>query len=274
MDRLRMTRGEETLPRSAHVEIPADRCPIVFLADDGMAPLINEGVELPPDALLFNRPGSMSFHRTTGPHRWGGMSLTSEDLEQASATIAGRAIKPPTTSRHMKPTPDALRQLRLLHSEAISLIETTPQIFDHPEVSKALEHSLIVAMIDCLTQGASVETRNGWRRSSRIMRQFEAWLEANLDRPVHLMEICAVLGVPARTLNYYCHEHIGMGPTQYLRLRQLKMVRQALLQADAATSISKVAAQFGFSELGRFAGAYRAHFGELPSATLARSRLH
>jgi AraC-like DNA-binding protein len=272
-DRLRLQLGEESLSRSAYVEIPADRCPIVFLADEEMPPIIHDGVELLQDELLFNSPGSKSFHRTLGTHRWGGMSLATDDLEKTSAALSGRAIRPPTTSQHIKMFPDALGRLRSLHSRAMSLAKTTPQIFDHPEVGKAIEQSLIVTMIDCLIRGDFPDPRTGLRRSRIIMRQFEEWLEANLDRPVYLAEICAVLGVPARTLKYYCHEHLGMGPTQYLRLRRMRMARQTLLEAGG-TTVSEIAAKYGFWELGRFAVAYRILFGESPSATLAKSRFH
>ena len=53
--------------------------------------------------------------------------------------------------------------------------------------------------------------------------------------------------------------------------RRLEAVRGALLAADPGRStVADVAMRFGFWELGRFAGAYRARFGELPSATLRR----
>jgi AraC-like DNA-binding protein len=64
-----------------------------------------------------------------------------------------------------------------------------------------------------------------------------------------------------------------MSPGQYARLRRLNLVRAALRRADpAATSIAEIARQYGFSELGRFAAAYRTAFGETPSATLRGGR--
>jgi len=50
---------------------------------------------------------------------------------------------------------------------------------------------------------------------------------------------------------------------------RLSHAREALLAADRKlTTVTKVAAAFGFGELGRFSVEYRKAFGESPSQTL------
>ena len=78
--------------------------------------------------------------------------------------------------------------------------------------------------------------------------------------------------VSDRTLRSCCAEFLGMSPTQYVLLRRLKEVRRALREADPdMVNVADVAHRFGFAQLGRFAGRYRATFGETPSATLRRT---
>ena len=62
-----------------------------------------------------------------------------------------------------------------------------------------------------------------------------------------------------------------MGPIHYLLLRRMHLARRALLGADAqATTVTTIATDLGFWELGRFSVDYRMLFGESPSASLRR----
>jgi transcriptional regulator GlxA family with amidase domain len=110
-----------------------------------------------------------------------------------------------------------------------------------------------------------------YRRHDAIVARFEEFLEANPDTPLYLTEICAAIGVAERTLRAACEEHLGMGPIRYLSLRRMHLVRRALLRADPSTAtVTRIATDHGFWELGRFSVAYRALFGEPPSESLRR----
>jgi AraC-like DNA-binding protein len=62
-----------------------------------------------------------------------------------------------------------------------------------------------------------------------------------------------------------------MGPIRYLTLRRMHMVRRALMREDPSTAtVTRLATDYGFWELGRFAVTYGQLFGETPSATLRR----
>jgi AraC family ethanolamine operon transcriptional activator len=91
------------------------------------------------------------------------------------------------------------------------------------------------------------------------------------DAPIRIADICRAVHVGRRTLlrafRAICHDT----PSHYLHEQRLRAARQMLSSADpTSTSVTEVATQCGFAELGRFAAVYRSAFGEYPSATLRR----
>jgi AraC-like DNA-binding protein len=109
-------------------------------------------------------------------------------------------------------------------------------------------------------------------RSAVVVRRFMEVVERDLGRPLYMLDICMEIGVAGRTLRKYCLDHLGMAPSQYMWLRRMNLARRALAQAHRnAASVTEIANEFGFGELGRFAVRYRQLFGEAPSVTLRRS---
>jgi AraC-like DNA-binding protein len=62
-----------------------------------------------------------------------------------------------------------------------------------------------------------------------------------------------------------------MSPHRFLILRRLHLAHRALRNGEMpTTTVTGVATQFGFWELGRFSVGYKSIFAESPSATLRR----
>src|SRR4029077_6519680 len=151
------------------------------------------------------------------------------------------------------------------------LAKTAPDILAKPEVARAIEEALVEAMILCLTEANSDNVRNVHRHRATVMRRLEEVMTSTPDRPLYMPQLCATVGASYTTLRECCQEYLGMSPKRYLWLRRMHLARRVLQSGDAEkTTVTEIATDHGFWELGRFAVAYRSLFGEAPSAALRR----
>ncbi len=271
LHRVWMQRSQESLARAWYSTTAESRRIIYFLTDDQQAPVRISGIEVPPDRIMVYSSGSEHHHYSSAACRWGTMSLAPDDLAAAGRAIAGRDLTSPAWDQLIQPSPRLMSRLLRLHESAGRLAATVPDILAHPEVARAMEQELVRVMVACLTDGAEIDAARPAHNRVPVMRRLERVLEENPGRPLYMPELCAAIGVSARTLQLHCHEHLRMGPHQYLWLRRMNLVRRALAQAaPAETNVTRIATEHGFWELGRFSVAYRRLFGEPPSATLRR----
>jgi AraC-like DNA-binding protein len=263
--------AHENLPRVYVGAVRPHRAAIGFLTEPNQPAMQHCGMEVLPGDIIVNN-ADMMHRRTAANCDWGSMSLPPDDLNAACKAITGHEFSN-TSLRHLvRPSPDLMSGLLRLHGMVGQIAKTTPNLLELPEVVRALEQELIHVMIRCLTEGESWEPTTRGRRHDIIVARFEGFLEANPDKPLYLTEMCAAIGVAERTLRLACEEHLGMGPIRYLKLRRMHLVRRTLLRADQSTAtVTRLATDHGFWELGRFSVAYRALFGESPSESLRRS---
>ena len=186
--------------------------------------------------------------------------------------IVGRELTAPSLTHSIKPPPPLLSRLLSLHQAAGYLAENIPEFLALPEVARAMEQTLLEAMVACIAEGEPDNERCGIRhRRLTVLRRLEDVLSANPDRSLYLAELCAAVGVSYPTLRACCQEYLGMSPKRYLLLRRMNLARRALRSADPRqTNVTKTATDYGFWELGRFSVVYRSLFGETPAETLRR----
>ena len=89
--------------------------------------------------------------------------------------------------------------------------------------------------------------------------------------PVRIVSLCAALKVSQSTMEKSFKEVFGLTPNLFFRQRNLNLARLKLIQGrPEETTVSAIAQQLGFREMGRFAVRYRELFGESPSESLRR----
>ena len=99
-----------------------------------------------------------------------------------------------------------------------------------------------------------------------------ALMEANIEEPLSLDEIAALVGVSRRQIERLFKRYVGEVPTKYYLDMRLRRARGLLLQT--AMSIMEIAVACGFQSPPHFSKCYRNMFGHTPSAERQNSREH
>ncbi len=140
------------------------------------------------------------------------------------------------------------------------------------EAAEFWKRAVIEAVTANVVAGMPSERDGPLPSALKIVRQVEEYLDARPGEPIHISEICHHLHASRRTLHRAFHEALGTGPIAFLRHRRLCAAHTALRAPADIRTISNIAMQFGFQNLGRFAGYYHQLFGEYPSETRQRHR--
>lgn len=109
--------------------------------------------------------------------------------------------------------------------------------------------------------------------ASSEVRRVEAYIEANLDRPIVVDTLVRIAGVSARSLYNGFEKAHGCPPMAFVKRLRLHHARDLLIKPNETTTVTAVALACGFLSAGHFANDYRSAFRELPSDTLRKGRL-
>jgi AraC family ethanolamine operon transcriptional activator len=108
----------------------------------------------------------------------------------------------------------------------------------------------------------------------QAVERAEALLRSRIGESVSIARLCRVAGVSERSLRNAFYDVRGMSPKRCAVRARLAEVRRALSDANGTRgTVTTIATDYGFFELGRFARIYKQVFGESPSETL-RGRIH
>ncbi len=231
-----------------------------------------DGAPVNPRHAFF-APGGVEFRaHCARPQRWAAIALPFSVLE-AWSSAAAMPVPWRGEANLLTVAQGAGERLSGALAAAARLVEDTPAILSAPSVGVGLAASLRELVADAIAGEASQRISvRATREAVRVVRQVEAYLEANVDRPLYREDLCAVTGVSLRKLHDAFIAIVGVSPNAYLKLRRLALARRALRsQGTDPVLVKSVALAHGFWHLGYFAHDYRSLFGETPSETqLAR----
>lgn len=222
---------------------------------------------VPGDIIVFPKSVEQEGH-FTGYSSYATITLSAEDLA-VYATGEPRLQDPGFWTRILRSRPS--QPLRISTRRAIARRISQLREGKVPLSEGGIDfvrRSLIEAFLTGIIHESSEDHDERHYPGAKLVRYVEDYVDAaHADRPLHISTLCSELAVPRRTLHRAFHDTLGIGPVAYLRLRRLSSVRRLLRDAAPEASVTQIALDHGFTDLGRFAGYYRDTFGERPSQT-------
>lgn len=92
------------------------------------------------------------------------------------------------------------------------------------------------------------------------------YINENIEEQISIPELCSLVDVSERTLEYAFFEKYKISPNQYIKYSRLNMVKQDLYKSrKTGTKISTIAGKYNFWHMGQFAHDFKLQFGKLPS---------
>jgi AraC-like DNA-binding protein len=193
-------------------------------------------------------------------------------LEQRAAALSGR----PVGAVEFEPAVDlASTGGRTLQSQIMEFVDLAerlgPQRPLSPIAAANIRETLLGALLHGQRHSASDAIEQFGGRAEALpssVRRAREFLNAHADEPLDLLQLAASAGVGIRALQLGFRRHFGSSISEMLRDIRLAHLNARLAAASPTDSVTDIAFELGFTHLSRMAIAYRAKFGETPSATL------
>lgn len=219
------------------------------------------------DELDFRTPRRLELLAATVDVEVLEMHALQVDHRDLLAELQGRALAPTT--------PQKIAALRELLTTMMASLQATPQLLRHAQMRKAMEQALLASLVDslCPTEAQRTAAPPSSRTRQLVVARARDYMQAHIDEPISVAELCIQLRVSRRTLQYSFQDVLDLNPVKFLRTMRLNAVRRTLKEVPAGSrnTVADVASRWGFWHLSHFAAEYKALFGELPSETMRRA---
>lgn len=233
----------------------------------GNGTLMNEG------SVLLGDSGAEFAIAVPERHDWFTLFLPDDTTKPSTDDHADH--RPPSYAQVKQLGSGAVNRIRSVVQSLFEAVRIEPTVLSSPLALQSLRDNLSTACRPLQSPTPSLSPLIGRTRVSRqdVLRAIRLSLEQFPDRWPSLRELAGASHVSERTIRNIFHDQYGVSPRRFLMLHRMHEARAALRSASpATTTVTAVAARFGFWHFGRFAARYRRLFGERPSETLSKSR--
>lgn len=160
------------------------------------------------------------------------------------------------------------QSVRSFMTGAFDMVNQAPQLLHQANTRRSLTKTVMSLLADGLVDSLStLEDKPTSLKCWKIINDTRELVQKHADSPLSVADVCKILGVSRRTLQYCFQNLLDTNPATYLRAERLNGVRRMLRTTH---SVTEAAAHWGFWHFGHFSQEYKKMFGELPSFTYKR----
>ncbi|MFD1007188.1 MULTISPECIES: AraC family transcriptional regulator [Oceanisphaera] len=152
------------------------------------------------------------------------------------------------------------------------MLKNQSSLFDFPDVWSSFQDTLISGLLYAQPHNYSQELQNRQFNRPVYLSELESMMKAHLDQTLSISDFEKAAGISREKLYRDFRTFYNCSPMAYFRNLRYQRVRERLQQPAANESVSSIAMDCGFIQLGRFAKEYQQRFGELPSESFKGKR--
>jgi transcriptional regulator GlxA family with amidase domain len=119
--------------------------------------------------------------------------------------------------------------------------------------------------------GSQLDARERASASWQV-RRAEEYIETHWSERITIASLARATAASARSIFFHFKNSRGQSPMSFVKQVRLEHAREMLQRSGINHSVTEVAVDCGFGNLGHFAGDYFKRFGERPSDTLKRRK--
>ncbi|WP_035572381.1 AraC family transcriptional regulator [Halomonas halocynthiae] len=198
--------------------------------------------------------------------------LSREAVKQRLEQLLGRRVTAPIVFDPRMQLNGALKDWWKTVTHLQELLSAEHSMCDLPEVWGNFESGLVTSLLFAQPHNYSVELHDRQQQRPSYLAHLES-LMANtlkLGQTLTLEDMEKASHVSRERLYLDFHTFFGTTPVAYFRQMRYEEAHQRMINASCNESVSSIAMDCGFMQLGRFSKEYQVRFGEQPSETLKR----
>ncbi|GGZ05809.1 hypothetical protein GCM10010300_57080 [Streptomyces olivaceoviridis] len=188
------------------------------------------------------------------------------------AQVAGDGSRPVRLTGHRPRSAAAARHLSRTIAHLRDDVLSDAEIADQPLIAATAAQHLAASVLAAFPNTALDEpAAHGTEAHPAVLRRALAYIDDHADQPVTVADIAAAAHVTVRALQYAFRRHLDTTPLAQLRRVRLAHAHHELVAADpgSGTTVTEIAARWGFHHPGRFASLYRDTYRKAPHEALA-----